>query len=124
MDTVRCNNMGINGPGMWKILHAIAVRAISDDSKIFFESFVETFKSLIHGKICADEFMIFSKNHDLSQYKNIIIDGIDIGYFKWTWELHNHVNMKLGKPYVSLTDAYKYYTTKKFDCKSCINIDI
>lgn len=124
MDIVRCNHIGINGPGMWKILHGTAVRAISEETKKYFISFLDIFASLINCKTCSDEFNTFIETHNLSQYKNIIIKDIDVGYFKWTWELHNQVNKKLGKPCVSLTDAYKYYTTKTFDCRSCINIDI
>ena len=123
MDKVRCDHIGLNGPGLWNILHGVAVRATTPHGKLFFLSFLDIFKDMIKCKHCSEDLSLFIRSHNLSDYQNIIIDGIDIGYFKWTCELHNHVNTKLNKPFVSLTEAYKYYTTRHFDCKSCINLD-
>lgn len=123
MDTVKCNSIVITGPGLWKILHSTAVRATTPDSKSFFIYFFEIFKDMIRCKHCLDDLNLFVQSHELHKYHDIIIDGIDVGYFKFTWELHNYVNLKLNKPLVSLTDAYKYYTVKHFDCRACIKLD-
>lgn len=123
MDTVKCNNIKHIGPGMWKLLHSASVRATNHENKIFFLQFLDLFMENISCKVCFEDTKSFLEKFPLINYESVIIDGLDIGYFKWTWELHNHVNKKLGKETVSLTNAYKYFTTVKFDCKACINLE-
>lgn len=115
MDTVRLNHIVLNGPGLWKILHKMAV---NPENKSIFPFFLLTFRECINCPTCLLEFDNFLKNNPLENYNNIIVDGRDIGFFKWTWQLHNIVNSKLKKPIPSLTEAYK-----NNECVACIKLD-
>ena len=55
----------------------------------------------------------FLKTHPLISYKY----DRQVGYFKWSWELHNMVNKKLNKLEVKYEDALEYYNN--FNCQNC-----
>ncbi len=123
MDTVRANHITFNGPGLWHILHRMAFNANNQHNKSLFQEFLLVFQQALTCQVCLLEFTTFLQHHPLANYDNILYENYDIGYFKWSVDLHNHVNIKLGKPLVSLTAAYKYYTTQHHNCKSCIKLE-
>jgi len=112
--------------GIWLKIHIDAVMAITDPLK---EAFIININALCNGfkcKKCQPHFRKFIDTHDLKDYWNIKdISGKDIGFFKWSWELHNQVNKFLGKPQPTLEDAYKFYSDSEMgacsDCKGIPN---
>lgn len=124
MDSVRLNHIGLNGPGLWKILHKMAIYSTTLETKTRFKDFLIVFRECIGCKNCLTDFDNFLKNNPLENYDNIVVDKIDIGYFKWTWQLHNIVNLKLHKQLPILTDAYKkFFNTLDGQCIACINLE-
>lgn len=123
MDSVKINHISINGPGLWHLLHRMAMNASNPSSQQLFTDFLPIFEKALTCDLCHQEFIHFKSLHPLEQYQNTYYyDGHNIGYFQWTWELHNYVNTKLSKPLVSLTSAYKYYTTHRHECPACIKL--
>jgi len=104
------------GPALWSSIHTIAlhVDAIAyKDSKSFeeFKSFVHALQYLLPCAKC--------KVH----YSNTLLD---IGYptlgnaFAYTVNLHNQVNEALGKPIVSINEAYAFWNREANSCSySC-----
>ena len=122
MDETKLNHMGLNGPGMWNLLHAFAIEAIDDKSKEHFEFFVTIFIKRIKCTKCAHDVNNFIKSNPLDKYKNIkTVKGHDIGYYQWSCDLHNHVNSKLGKPTIPVEKSYKYYKSDT-SCVACNDI--
>lgn len=121
MDDVRLNNITYNGPGIWNILHSSAINAIDDISKDNFEYIIVIVRSRLKCLVCLNHFDNFLQMNPLKQYREIKSPkGIHIGYFQWSVELHNSVNIKLGKKIVTLLQAYRSYATNiPPTCYSC-----
>lgn len=109
------------GPGIWFKIHIDGVKAITDELKNAFIHNINALCDNFKCKNCQDHFRKFIDNIPLINYWNIKDDkGSDIGFFKWTWELHNQVNKFLGKYEPTLEEAHKYYSSADtgvcFDC--------
>ncbi len=121
MDVSIFSDPKIIGPGIWFKMHLDAVYAITDSTKSTFIHNINILCDNFKCKNCQDHFRKFITNNNLIDYWNIKDNnGSDIGFFKWTWELHNQVNRFLGKYEPSLEEAYKYYSNVDsgvcFDC--------
>jgi len=64
-------------------------------------TFFEGLHHLMTCEHCRISYEDFLKQFPLASYKDDL--------FRWTIELHNEVNKKLGKPEWSLSDALYYY---------------
>lgn len=123
MDTRVFTNMTILGPGIWFTMHIEAIAAITDDLK---QAFVRNINYLCDNfkcETCKTHFRKFIDTHPFHLYWKINHRGNDIGFFKWTWELHNKVNAFLKKYQPSLDEAYSYYTSNGV-CTDCGDKDI
>ena len=108
------------GPGIWFTLHTKAVKAVTDPLKHAFKTNVSTLCDNFKCKNCQPHFRNFIDTRPLSKYWNIRdAEGRDIGFFQWTWELHNEVNKFLGKYQPSLQEAYDYFSNS--DAGACFN---
>jgi hypothetical protein len=107
-----------SGPGIWFVIHTLALYAKNDKAK---EAFVVSINLLCDNfgcETCKPHFRKFIDTHDLKKYWHVNFDfEDDVGFFKWTWELHNEVNKKLNKPIVAFEDAL--YDFKNNICKNC-----
>lgn len=113
------------GPGMWFSIHTDAVAAVTDALKAAFIVNINAKCDNFKCKKCQPHFRKFIDTHDFSNYWNIRDNkGRDIGFFKWTWELHNDVNGRLGKYRPTLEEAYDFYTNPEagacFNCGSSV----
>lgn len=108
------------GPGIWFTMHSSAVAAITDELKKAFVKNINVLCDNFKCKKCQGHFRKFIDSRQLSNYWNIKDKGRDIGFFKWTWELHNQVNRFLKKYEPSLEESYVFYTDTDagvcFDC--------
>lgn len=109
------------GPGIWFDMHTEAVAATTDSLK---EAFIININALCDNfkcKKCQPHFRKFIDTHHFRDYWNIFDEkGKDIGFFKWTWELHNQVNRFLKKYEPSLEEAYNYFAdTEAGACFNC-----
>jgi hypothetical protein len=114
-------NIEVLGPGWWMKIHRDAVRATTEERKRCFEyNMVEDCDTFPCAK-CKTHLRTFIDNHPLKNYWYIKDNkGHDIGFFKWTWELHNQVNQRLKKYQPTLEEAYGYYTESAVNaCFNC-----
>jgi len=111
------------GPGIWFIMHTNAVKAITDPLKMAFEINVNAICDNFKCKKCQPHFRKFIDTHPFINYWNIRdAMGRDIGFFQWTWELHNEVNKFLRKYQPSLQEAYNFFSdTEAGACFNCGN---
>jgi hypothetical protein len=105
------------GKGIWFVIHTLALNATTDIQK---ESFILTMNVLCDNfgcDTCKSHFRKFIDNYPLKSYWDITYKAEDIGFFKWSWELHNIVNKALKKHQISFDEAlFKY---KNYVCKNC-----
>lgn len=109
------------GPGIWFDIHTDASSAITDELKRSFIFNINVKCDHFKCKKCQPHFRHFIDSHDFKLYWSIFDSkSRDIGFFKWSWELHNQVNKVLGKLQPSLDIAYEFYITPNagacFDC--------
>jgi hypothetical protein len=121
MNTDSFNNSVIVGPGVWFFMHTMAIVAVTDPLKESFIVYVNTLCDAFRCKTCQQHFRKFIDTRPFKEYWNIVDNqGRDIGFFRWTWELHNQVNKFLSKYQPSLEEAYKYYSdTGAGICTTC-----
>ena len=115
MEATAFNDIEKIGPGLWYKIHMDAIKAITLPLK---ESFVVNINALCDGfpcKNCQPHFRKFINDNPLKKYFEVK-DGI----FKWTWELHNDVNKRLGKICPTYEEAYNYYFSSHINgCYTC-----
>jgi hypothetical protein len=107
--------------GMWYAIHIDGIYAITDDLKKAFEININAKCDNFKCKKCQPHFRKFIDTHPLKNYWNIRdANGRDIGFFKWTWELHNAVNKFLNKYQPTFEEAYNYYSNSEVGaCFNC-----
>lgn len=82
----------IIGPGIWVTIHLLAYKKdkiFPDYMRFLSESFPCT--------VCRDHIRKY-----ISAYP---VPTGDNEFFKWSWQFHNEVNIRLNKPYTSLNTA-------------------
>jgi len=109
------------GPGIWFGIHINAIKAITDPLK---EAYIININALCDNfkcKKCQPHFRKFIDTHPLSNYWNIRDNkGNDIGFFKWSWEMHNQVNKFLKKYEPTLEEAYDFFSNSELGaCFNC-----
>lgn len=116
-----------DGSGIWFVIHTLALHATTDILK---ESYILTINTLCDHfgcDTCKQHFRKFINDYPLKSYWHFNYKGEDLGFFKWSWDLHNVVNKALKKPQISLDDAiakYKNYICKNCDKKNPILVDV
>jgi len=111
------------GPGIWFKIHIDAINAVTDPLK---EAFVININAVCDNfkcKKCQPHFRKFIDTHSFEKYWNVLDSkGRDIGFFQWTWELHNQVNRFLKKYEPSFEEAYEFYSNSEAGaCFNCGN---
>lgn len=108
------------GPGMWASLHVDAIYATTDVLKNSFITNTNAKCDNFRCKTCQPHFRKFIDTHPFNEYWNIRdIKGRDVGFFKWTWELHNEVNKRLNKYQPTFDEAYEFWSNN--DIGACFN---
>jgi hypothetical protein len=102
-------NPEVWGPAFWFSLHNGALRYPKQASPIWKERmkhFIMGIPVMVPCEKCADH----ATAHLEDNWSNMddIVSCRD-NLFKFFWEFHNLVNQRLGKPQMSLDDAYKLY---------------
>lgn len=89
------------------MIHRRAKRCKTDAAK---KEFIEDIKQLSEEfpcTKCRKHMQEHLKVSPFEPYMNIKNEkGDHIGMFKWTWDFHNAVNTRLGKPYVDFNTAW------------------
>jgi len=119
MSTIN-TDMKIMGPGIWHILHTSAVYCTDEQKMDEFERLLEIVKKTIRCDECRKDLQDFIDKNPLLPYRNVKSKKNEmVGYYIWTHKLHNHVNKKLGKKELDLTDTYQYYAGNTV-CFACL----
>lgn len=101
-----------SGSGIWYVIHMMALNATNNQSKRTFARMMNTLAINFGCPKCKVHLVKFMETHPFTDYLSI-----PAGFFKWSWELHNDINEKLGKPIMSMENALELYTTGI--CKNC-----
>jgi hypothetical protein len=101
-----------SGSGIWYVIHTMALHAKDNQSKRTFARMMNTFAEHFGCPKCKQHIKKFMETHPFTKYLTI-----ELGFFKWSWELHNDINNDLKKPLMKLEDALELYTTGV--CKNC-----
>lgn len=109
------------GPGLWFAIHTMAVKAVNEQLK---EAFVTNINALCDAHrctMCRTHMRKFLDSHSLKNYWHVKDHkGNDVGFFKFTWEMHNEVNRFLRKHLPTLEEAYNYYSDAEAGvCTDC-----
>ena len=94
------------GPSLWKFIHTICIIDFEDNTPYTKDaiSILNSIGPVIPCNKCRplyEEHLKKLETIDVSQ---------SMVLFKWSWELHNVVNLKHSKPELSYEDALKEYT--------------
>jgi hypothetical protein len=87
------------GPYFWGTLHL----ACLGGGKI--KDLVEAFPSALPCPTCSSHFSSVIRSHP---FPDDMENPIEV--FKWSVDVHNAVNKRLGKPNVSYNDAFDFWT--------------
>jgi hypothetical protein len=113
-------DMKIMGPGIWHTIHTAAAHAKDEEKMVEFDHLLEIIIKTIRCVDCRKDLQEFINKNPLLPYRTLKSKNGDlVGYYVWTWKLHNFVNKKLGKSEVNLDTSYEYYAGNKV-CFSCI----
>jgi hypothetical protein len=119
----RHNQPEVFGPGLWFAIHTMALDATTESLKQAFVVYINSLCDRFPCKTCQPHFKKFIHDNPLDRYW-YTSHGKDIGFFTWTWELHNSVNRRIGKAEVSLKDALAFYQSDKGVCTDCGNKNV
>ena len=98
------------GPSLWRVLHSLSF-SIEDgnknDRKNFLD-FLESLRSLLPCEDCRQHFCLYMKENSPNDASDLAV---------WTFEFHNAVNKRLGKPQYVFSDVSKLYMDNHCDIK-------
>jgi len=92
------------GPNLWGTLHLLCLTGTITSN------FVQEFASVIPCPMCADHFSDLLKEIPLPDSNDPLV------LFRWSVNIHNRVNSRIGKPTLDPEQAMKKWSTK-FDFK-------
>ena len=110
------------GPGTWNVIHTLAYNANTIAEK---QSFVNHMKIICRQfpcDTCRGHCKEYIKQNPMEEYFDVITEGRELGLFTWTWQFHNAVNHRIGKPLMSWDMAYHLYSQlgdKEMCSKDC-----
>lgn len=101
------------GPGIWIVIHQTAKRAIDEPSKQSFVNLMKMLADQFPCDKCRRHINEYLQENPFEPYWNINNDiGDPIGLFKWSWNFHNTVNLRLNKSYIDFDTAWNLYSDK------------
>lgn len=110
----RLVNPAIVGPGQWYTLHSFAAFCDTNPSRYraMFVAFVTDFLSKIRCEKCNGHANQYLAQNPIDA--NVRPNQPALDLFRWTWNFHNKVNERLGKPQVSWDDAVSIFVTNDY----------
>jgi len=99
------------GPGVWFSIHTLARRATTYETKKAFVAYMNELRTAFPCPTCRGHLNKYLDTHSFEQYWNIrqASTGEDIGFFRYAWEFHNAVNIRLKKPLMDFETAKALY---------------
>ena len=97
------------GPLIWGTMHSLAVTySPSQANKRAFIDFLNSLLFLLPCKDCRKHFIDSVSTNPITE--DTLSDTKKV--FAWTVNIHNMVNLRLGKPIWNISDAERYWASK------------
>lgn len=110
----------IVGPGIWFNLHINSLKCENKVKKKKIIDDIEDMRKTFFCTKCRNHINLFCKKYPIFNCPIVYDqDGNDISLFRWTWLLHNHVNIRLGKPIMTLDEALDFYSNVLSNDDTC-----
>jgi hypothetical protein len=103
------------GPGMWFVIHTMALEANDHDSKVAFVRMMMRLSNTLPCIECRKHFKDYIDKNSMERYW----DKQD-GLFLWTIIFHNSVNKRTGKPSIDVETAKVMYGPDGSHCNTCV----
>jgi hypothetical protein len=103
-------NTTVWGPSLWRVLHSLSF-SIEDGNKNDRKNFLdvlESLRSLLPCEDCRQHFCAYMKENNPNEAADLAV---------WTFDFHNAVNTRLGKPQYGFNDVSKLYMENHCDMK-------
>ena len=101
------------GPGTWNVIHTLAYNATTKELKEAFMKHMTIICNQFPCETCREHSKKYLKENPMSEYLNVVTEGKKLGLFTWTWQFHNAVNYRIGKPILSWDMALHIYDQYK-----------
>lgn len=109
-----------DAPGIWFSIHISSINLEQNE----FSNFLEMILHHLSCLKCREHALEYLSTHPLDEYKKLRnFEGEKIGMFKWTWEFHNSVNLRLGKHNLDFETAYNMYKSEDQLCSSVCSLN-
>ena len=95
------------GPKAWSFIHHVAMaypEHPTEEDKHNYKNFYENIKNVLPCKECASN---YEKNLERKPIDSALVGNQEL--FKWTIDIHNMVNVELGKRKYSYEEVFKDY---------------
>lgn len=98
-------------PASWKIIHAFAAESITPQERMNFIHYIDHVQTNLSCPVCRGHMQEYVRNHPIKTYFNYTepIHKRNIGMLFWSWQFHNSVNKRLGKPMHKWSDTLREY---------------
>lgn len=106
------------GPGMWVAIHTMARQATTYDKKKAFVEFMNGLRLSFPCSVCRKHLNTYLDSHPFDDYWTKIdpTTGEDIGLFFYTVDMHNSINIRLGKAFMDHQTAIALYSPDNDVC--------
>lgn len=98
------------GPYFWGTLHIaclVAPPVLSEEHKSIYITFIKSYSMVLPCPACRTHFQQILENFPVENHVNTSME-----LFAWSVTAHNIVNAKIGKPLVSFSEAFQYWSTR------------
>ena len=109
-------NTTVWGPSLWRVLHSLSF-SIEDGNKNDRKNFLdvlESLQTLLPCEDCRQHFCAYMKENNPNDAEDLAV---------WTFNFHNEVNTRLGKPQYAFNDVSKLYMDNHCDMKCASSRD-
>ena len=101
------------GPGTWNVIHTLAYNATTKSAKEAFIKHMTIICKQFPCETCRGHCKQYLKENPMSDYVDVITEGKALGLFTWSWQFHNAVNFRIGKPLMTWEMALHIYSQFK-----------
>lgn len=99
------------GPGTWYSIHILAKNSTTTKSIVEFIKFMNIIANNFPCQKCRNHIKEYLDKHDINNYMKT--HSGKYALFEYTWEFHNTVNKRLGKPEVTWDNAMKIFYSEE-----------
>jgi len=103
-----------SGRGVWWVIHSLA----KNQDAAFPGTMTHIRDNFFCSDVCRPHIKSYMQRNPLPRDSRM--------WFEWSVNFHNNVNQRLGKPIISLDEAYMIYSDHRNEdgsCASCTRID-